>query len=364
MVVVIGGANGEHLLRVNPGHFHLGGKYMATPLPMMVGGSGVNYACRLLAMGIPVFPILPLANDDVGQMVTIMLGAAANVGSSVLGLEDLYMRGNDLTTPFTTILVVGSERTIINEFSTSIIQAFSEHWERCLHHFQRTKMADVVIIGHLHADRCDPPGKSGGISENIICRFRAQGDSIFVNFGVSQYRLGTNRWRHLLDKVEYFQLNIDEMREFVSDAGLESMEDILAWFRDKCTVAITIERMGAVARLKGSDSVILLWPYDLGFDDIRDTTGVGDAFMAGVVAQARETPLDNDDALCRVLENGRLWGAYACTTLGGANECPTPPELDDFRSRHRLLLETECRSLDEAKPMLRILDRIFPQTGA
>jgi sugar/nucleoside kinase (ribokinase family) len=313
-------------------------------------------------MGISVFPILPLANDEIGKMITATLRAAANVGGSVLGLEDLYMMDNDLTTPFTTILVVGPERTIINEFSTSIIQAFPEHCERCLHHFQCTNMADAVIIGHLHADRCDPPGHSGGISENIIYRFCAQGTRIFVNFGASQYRLGTSRWRHLLDKVEYFQLNIAEMREFASDAGWESLEDILAWFKDKCTVAITMERMGAVARLKGSNSVILLWPYDLRSDEIQDTTGVGDAFMAGVVAQALKTPLDSDDALCRVLENGRLWGAYACTTLGGANGCPSLPELNDFRTRHRLLLETECRSLDEAKPMLRILDHIFPPT--
>jgi sugar/nucleoside kinase (ribokinase family) len=225
-------------------------------------------------------------------------------------------------------------------------------------------MADAVIIGHIHADQRDPPGHSGSISENIIHRLHARGTSIFVNFGTSQYRLGTSRWKHLLNKVEYFQLNIDEMREFVSDAGLESLEDVLAWFKDRCTVAITMERMGAVARLKGSDSVIVLWPYDLGSDEVQDTTGAGDAFMAGVVAQAQKTPLADDDALRQILENGRLWGAYACTTLGGANSCPTSKELGDFRNGHCLLLETDCRPLDEARPILRILDHVFLQTKA
>ena len=125
--------------------------------------------------------------------------------------------------------------------------------------------------------------------------------------------------------------------------------------------AITMERMGAVARLKGSDSVIVLWPYDLGSDEVQDTTGAGDAFMAGVMAQAQKTPLADDDALRQILENGRLWGAYACTTLGGANSCPTSKELDDFRNGHCLLLETDCRPLDEARPILRILDHVFLQ---
>jgi len=367
LVVTVGGANGERVLRVEPAKFRLGTKHTMAPPKIVAGGSSVNHACRLLAMGIQVFPVLPIVNDGIGQVIAETLDASANVGNCTLDVENLYMEGNDLATPFTTILSVGTQRTVLNEFSDSLIKAFPKHCDNRLATFQRygsqnrtdIKRADAVMIGHIHADRRDHPGLGGGISDSIIRGFHAEGIDVFTNFGSSQYRLGTTRWGFLLDRVKCFQLDIDEMREFCRDADLLMLEDMLNWFKDKCTVVITMERMGAVACLKGSESVVLAWPYDLKPGEIKDSTGAGDAFAAGIVASALERPLDSDEALCKALENGRLWGAYACTKLGGANECPTHQELDGFKSKHRLFLETECKSMDEARPMLRILDRVF-----
>ncbi len=364
LVVAIGGANGERLLQVAPEQFRLGSKHSLAPQQIMPGGSSVNHACRLLSMGVPVFPIMPVAQDSTGEIIAAALRASASVGGGELVLDGFYMEGEQLSTSFTTIFTIGAQRSIFNEFSDNLIKTFPDHCENQLQKLWTTDNRSqlkpgAVMIGHLHADRRDPPGQGGGITERIIRSFAEQKVAIFTNLGSSQYRLGIHRWQHLLDKLACFQLDIDEIRIFGEAQGLNSLEETLDWFQDKCTVIITMERMGAVARLKGSEQVVLAWPYDLNAAEIVDSTGAGDAFAAGVVESSLEVPLQNDASLCRALANGRLWGAYACTTLGGAGRCPSRSDLADFKAGHRLFLETESKSMDEARPLLRILDRMF-----
>lgn len=375
LVLTVGGANGERVYPVDPADFRLGAKHTRAPVPIMAGGSSLNHSCRLLATGIQAWPVLPVVHDGTGRVLVKALKMAATAGSCKLDTRAVYMNAKHgrVATPFTTILTVGAQRTILNEFPDSLVNAFWEHCQERLKPFAQggdpacaqAMKADAVIIGHIHGDRQSRdgrPGLSGATTQSVIERFSSQGTRVFVNLGSSQYGLGTAHWRGLLDRIDCFQLDIDEIRAFCSDArDIEalSLEAILDWFKDKCTVVITMERMGAVARLKDSESVVFAWPYDLAAAEIADSTGAGDAFAAGVVASALKTPLDSDRALSKALENGRLCGAYACTTVGGANDCPTRRELDDFSRTHRLFKKRECMSMANARPMLRLLDRIF-----
>jgi sugar/nucleoside kinase (ribokinase family) len=219
----------------------------------------------------------------------------------------------------------------------------------------------ALVIGHVHADRDTARGgQGGGITQSLIERFSSDDVPVYANFGRAQYALGTTRWEPYLDRLACFQLDIEEMRAFSADAGIWSLEAILAWFRPRCTVAVTTERMGAVAQLKGSENVILAWPYDLQPEDVVDTTGAGDAFGAGIVASSLTSPLTTDDALLHAVETAVLWSAYACTTLGGAGSCPDCGALEEFAARYPRLLKTECKPVEEALPMLRLLDRVFP----
>ena len=174
-------------------------------------------------------------------------------------------------------------------------------------------------------------------------------------------------------ELESFQLEIREAREFlcmdsearkrrpkVKSLNVKSLKEMLEWFSDKCTIVITLGHMGAVARRKGSDSVVLAWPYDLRRADIKDTTGAGDAFGAGFVSTAlKKKGLKTDKDLKEAAEVGRLWGAYACTTLGGANDCPGEVDLDKFAGHHSKFRESEVKTMEEAEPILKILDRVF-----
>jgi sugar/nucleoside kinase (ribokinase family) len=360
LVITIGGANGERVLKIDPTKFQLGSKHSIAPLPIMAGGSAVNYSCRLLAMGIQVFPVLPIIKDDIGKIVVETLKAATKKGKCTIKTSSLYMEGDDLATPFTTILTVGLQRTILNEFPEGIIRKFRKHYDKCLKEFHKLfkKQANAIMVGHIHADRdISLGGQSGGISQSIIEKSDIEKIPVFANFGGSQYKLGLSRWESFLEKIQCFQLDIDEIRDFYGKPAL--LEEILKWFRDRCTVVITMERLGAIARLRGSDSIIVSWPYDLRNDEIKDPTGAGDAFGAGIVASALEEPLNSDDALQAALEKGRLWGAYACTTVGGANMCPNSKTLEKFKSKHHLFLQSERKSIGDAKPVLKILDRVF-----
>ncbi len=106
-------------------------------------------------------------------------------------------------------------------------------------------------------------------------------------------------------------------------------------------MVVTLERFGAIGQLAGSDRPVAAWPFVL--DDLVDSTGAGDAMGSGIVAsmaiddfEATEitdaTRLDRFEA---ALDFGRVCGAHACTTAGGATRCPSLESLAAFESRVR-----------------------------
>ena len=346
-VVTAGGANIEHSFPV-PDDFQPDAKVSIAPQPRVAGGSAVNHACRLLAMGVGVHPILPLAKSDpMSAVIVEALEQAELCGGSKYRRTDLEIRGSQLTTPFTTILRREAARAVLNEFSPELMRRFREHVELHLERLTRKRRpVDVVMVGHVHADRAKPArgevGFAGAITERILTA-RERGDArSFVNFGSAQYKLGSARWDALLrDRVDVFQLDIGEVRRFCADAKLPdlSLESILAWFRSRCTVVVTLERFGAIGQLVDSDSPVAAWPYLL--ENVVDSTGAGDAMGAGIVASMLAQPFDEatDPADVRqakfgsALAFGRVCGAFACTTVGGANACPDIDALAAFERK-------------------------------
>jgi sugar/nucleoside kinase (ribokinase family) len=67
-VLVIGAANEEYVLEA-PAEWEVGQKYTAESKSLL-GGSGVNYARRLLSYdGCPAIPIAPIGNDVLGKQI-------------------------------------------------------------------------------------------------------------------------------------------------------------------------------------------------------------------------------------------------------------------------------------------------------
>ena len=372
-VMTIGGASIEHGYTIE-GRLEADAKYSTEPQPRRAGGSGVNHACRLLAMGIDVHPTLPLAKaDPLSKTVLSALDDSEQAGGSHYRRKQLLIRGADLTTPHTTIIRQGGSRAVLNEFSPALMERFREH---ARHHLDRVRgmrrCPDVVMVGHVHGDRQKPGrgevGFAGATTESILRSTALTPARKFVNFGSAQYRLGTQRWEDILrDHVSVFQLDIGEARSFCRDAALESptLEAILDWFRSRCTVVITLERFGAIGQLKGSDEPVVAWPYLL--DDVRDSTGAGDAMGAGIVAAMLVEPFDEaeDPPSLRIskfasaLAFGRICGAHACTTIGGAHACPTLDDLARFERREKLHLRDGGLTRTVSAHELFLIDRAF-----
>lgn len=362
-VLAVGGANVERMLMVSPGSFTPGRKHSIPPAELTPGGSAVNHACRLLAAGVSVRLAAPVCRDAGGRLLADALRAAAAKGGSRLrGADSLWLEGEGPGTPHTTLLSIGHERTFFTEHPPALFTLLERHLDAVL----RAAAADppaAVMIGHLHADRGEAPGKHGGLTERVLDACAEMDCPVFANPGSSQFRLGPDWWASRLGRVACFQLQITEMRELCRDlwnGASPPLPVILDWFTPHCTVVVTLERMGAVARLKGSDKTVIAWPYGLAPGEIVDTTGAGDAFGAGVVASMIRRPLDDDAALGEALHWGSLFASYSCTTRGGARDCPTRAELEHFNEAHRVVRAMQTVEGDEAEGLLRLIDQIFP----
>jgi sugar/nucleoside kinase (ribokinase family) len=373
-VLTVGGANVEHAYSL-PRPFEPDAKYSVDPQPRVAGGSSVNHACRLLAMGVRVEPILPAAKSDAMSGVIVeALEQAEATGRGRFRRTDLLVRGAGLTTPFTTIIRHAGSRAVLNEFSPAMMRAFREHVQAHLARLEGARSGGprVMLVGHVHADRAPGPdravGHGGAITEHLLTHPALAGARRYVNFGRAQYELGARHWNRLLrDRVDVFQLDIGEIRRFCRDAALPdaSLESILGWFRERCSVVVTLERFGAIGQLAGSDRPVAAWPFVL--DDLVDSTGAGDAMGAGIVAsmaiddfEASEvddaTRLDRFEA---ALDFGRVCGAYACTTLGGATRCPSLEALADFESHLRSERRDRGVGREVTRHELFLIDRAF-----
>jgi hypothetical protein len=353
-VLTIGGASIEHSYAI-PGEFESDAKYSIAPQPRRAGGSSLNHTCRLLALGVDVEPVLPLARSDSQSGVILKtLEEAERIGDARYRRQNLFVRGGGLSTPYTTIIRQGGARATLNEFGPALMTQFREHVESHLDRMKsQRRRPDLVAIGHIHADRRTEggggPGFRGALTKKILTSRSLAGARHFVNFGSAPFALGADHWVDVLRRhVDVFQLDIGEARRFCRDADLgdTSLEAILAWFRDRCTVVISLERFGAVGQLEGRETPVAAWPYLL--EHVVDSTGAGDAMGAGIMASMLANPFDLEEhdpdrrstRFADALAFGRLCAAHACTTVGGANECPSLETLRSFEGReNRRVLE-------------------------
>ncbi len=359
LVLVIGGANGERVLTISPNEYKPGRKHVLTPSQTVGGGSSINHACRLLAYGIDVVPIVPVIDDHTGKLIVRTLENAAENGRMAFQFKRewfLKPQGENEKTQFTTILNIGDDRNVFSETGPGLAKSFSSHFTRLISRY-KPESVSAVLIGHVYADRelkCD-------ITRRIIETFSATNCKIVANFGSSQYEAGHLAWESSLPNITCFQLDLVEMRRFFDDPAMK-VKDILNWFRDRCNVVITLERMGAIAQLRGESDIIFVWPYQLPQNMIVDTTGAGDAFAAGVTsALADKTRVPrNNNRWQQIFERAALWAAYACCHSGGTIDCPNQNDLRIFKTRNSYLAHgVDIFDVNMGERVLRLIDRVY-----
>jgi sugar/nucleoside kinase (ribokinase family) len=368
-VVAVGSGNTEHLLELDE-DVKFGQKHIVRA-SQHIGGSGVNYSMRLINQEVPVLPVLSITNDEPGAAIQKRLADAAtknHLPSTVVEFigSDEFLQTGVGRTPRSTILVKGDEKTIFTE-AVEGQDAFKQYLDQRFSYVERTfgRELGAVIIGHIYADA--PEQNAGAKGECTRQLIHASADKHFViaNFGDSQLRHGRDFWSSDLRRVSVFQLNLEEMRTFCSGGATRTrLVSIIQWLkREGITAVITLDRFGAIATHRDRpDAIILAWPVDLdGSDCIRDSTGAGDAFCAALAARLRGRPRFSFGEFMDAIDEARVCGAYACTTLGGATECPTRRRLDSFREEFREgdMAPMEVVDLGHDRRVLNLLDRAY-----
>jgi sugar/nucleoside kinase (ribokinase family) len=367
-IAVIGGGNAEYLLILDQ-DINLGQKYVIDEAMELIGGGGVNTSARLLATCHEAYPILSIGNDGPGRMIRAGLGEIAHKARlpkrllEFIASDDFFVQ--NLKTASTTILVQKAKRTAFTHTTDGNENSLSEFLLRRLRDVEiNTGNAPGAIrISHINKFRnSQSPAAAGEVIKSIIEDYHNR-SLLMVNLGTSQIRLGVNYWENLLGNVDIVQLNLHEAKAlFMQEYPNPSLRQIVEWFRKReITVVITLSKFGAVGSYKnGKDGLIFAWPIET--DTFVDSTGAGDAFSAGMVSELCKKPNFGFADFHSALNSAKFWATYACTTLGGAGDCPSMEKLVRFRSHlEREGCEpTEVFGQGYSDATLKLMDKAYP----
>ena len=165
--------------------------------------------------------------------------------------------------------------------------------------------------------------------------------------------MGFEFWKEYLPQVDVFQLNHSEAKLFFSHEngeGSSLLELVNAVRKNNMCAVITLDRFGAIGIHRDKpDSVYISWPF-LEDKDVRDPTGAGDAFAAGMVAHLCNCKCISANNFQSAMDTACLWAGYACKTYGGAGECPDRKALENFEEsvspRQQRTVEVVNRDFD------------------
>jgi sugar/nucleoside kinase (ribokinase family) len=324
-ILVIGGANIEYIHKSKTDIVQ--GSKNFVEIEELFGGSGVNYALRLLTYGEVVFPILFMGEDSTGrQIYDTLLPFSKDANQTFFDEKSFFVP--TLMTPRSTIIVEGIHRTILSQDANkeNIFQTFVA---------KRTQEAGKVgalIIGHIHNDRQDINPSGQNLSTLYALEyFKDKRTLIYANFGTSQLEYGFNFWKPHLPKVDILQLNIHELRNFLSNGSPCDLACLIKKVQDlSLTMIITLDKFGALGLMKDAKNTLFMARP---FNDIEafvDSTGAGDAFCAGMISKLKGKKYFGASEFKEAMERGRSWATYACMSYGGANDCPSPEQIVEF----------------------------------
>ncbi len=222
----------------------------------------------------------------------------------------------------------------------------------------------AVMIGHIHSDSKEISRKNAGNVTKYIIDTYKNSSMIFTNLGSSQLSLGLDFWKKYLLEIDLFQVNLNEAKKFFcGKKGKElKLTEIIKLIRTlNINVVITLDKFGAIGIHKDNkDTVFIAWPV-LDAKEVIDTTGAGDAFAAGLVAYMVKAPNIEAVSFKDAISHARMWAAYACSTYGGANQCPTAKQLEEYQQKIALNgnKSVEITNQDYTSEILTLLDIAF-----
>jgi sugar/nucleoside kinase (ribokinase family) len=334
-IVAIGSGNAENILKCKC-DVEWGSKHQVS-IRHEYGGSAVNVSTRLLSMGYDVYPVITIGRDRLGTQIRHRIHTVAEqcgaCGGVLRFLTSEEFQDDSIETPSSTVIIAGGERTIFSQ-PPGKVAGFRKFMERRLDIFsdENRLYPRVVMIGHIYADDEEYGAETAGeCTISIINRFRNRA-LIYANFGNSQIRHRSGFWKEHLRKIDVFQLNIREAKNFFQDdCSVVTLADIIKWFmNERINAVITLDKFGAVATHRSDDNgVFIAWPI-IRRKHVKDTTGAGDAFAAGMASVLCENPEVTFSQFQKALDVARSWAAEACTHEGASSFCPNAKDIEDY----------------------------------
>jgi len=347
-ILVIGGANIEYILKSNS-PIKMGGKNFVD-IQELFGGSGMNYASRLLASGKDVLPVLFVGEDSVGEKIYDKITSYEK--SRDLQKDHFFVP--NLTTPRSTIVVDGNNRTIFSQDQNdkNIFKSFIE---------DRLKKIDEIstlIIGHIHSDRKDINSDKSMLSTAyIIDNFNESDTLIYANLGESQLEYGFDFWEDEIKDIDILQLNIHELKQFIRDGDKLDLFSLISQIKEiGISAVITLDQFGALGIYRGERDCLFLARAITNEGNFVDSTGAGDAFCSGMVASLDGSKNFSKAQFKEAMGVGRSWASYACNSYGGANECPNHNQIQDFHDKSIKENEVMIYNGESIRDILALLD--------
>lgn len=245
--------------------FNLGSKIRVDDIFFSTGGGGTNSAATFAKQGFKTAYVGRIGNDPGGEAVKQELDK--------LGIKPFLKIDKNKNTPYSIVLSVSKkERTIL------VYQGASHDLEKSDIPFSKLKTRWFYIAGLS--------GKSAKVLEPIVNFAKRNNIKLALDPSSSQLKLGLQRLKPVLEKLEVFKLNREEAARLV---GLPyNKEKEIFKKLDKYV-------KGIVVMTKGPEGVVVSdgkYLYQAGiFKEKRyvDRTGAGDSFGSGFVAGLMRT---------------------------------------------------------------------------
>jgi len=356
-IAVIGGANIEYIVKSKSDIIQ--GSKNLVDIEELYGGSGLNYALRLLAFGASVYPLVYVGNDSCGrniQKTLLKYCDSLSLTHKFISSGNFFIK--ELTTIRSIIVTHGQHRTILTEDKNS--QNFFFPFLKS--QISQLENISTIVIGHIHNDKAELNKDSSNLSTLFAIKYFSDDKRvIYCNFGSAQIDYGYEFWKGHLKFIDFLQLNIYEAKQFFTydDKSPSLLFIIESLINLNISGVITLDKFGSIGFMKGKKQTIFMArPIELG-DEFVDSTGAGDAYCAGMVSSLNGKNDFDEDDFSKAMEVARAWAVYACKSYGGANNCPSFDVMDKFHikvsSNNEVLQYHDDRMID----IITLIDSTF-----
>lgn len=259
---------GETLTQ-NKDHFELaiGGKYFADSFYQGLGGGGANVAIGIENNGLQAALIAKIGNNSFKKLICESLDEAK------VTYKDYCQFDDDYTNISSVLLTAKGEKTIIN------YRTPHQHIFESPEDFEKLKRGKAIYMANL---------ARVPLAERVaVLKFaKDNGKTTFANLNVTDSRRPIEQIEQILKNVDVFIINTYEFADIVK-TSYESIDfhskvtNKYQPFRPEQLVILTDGHKGSYAYFENKVY------YQPAIKDIKveDTTGAGDGFTAGFIAE-------------------------------------------------------------------------------